>query len=97
MTTTTIRSTRLEAGEDLAARLAAEFDLELLELAKERVRSRVEAAHLAGVRGDRRRRAEAGRGRPRARHEGRRGLPGKAQRDRQLRQEIENLARSRLR
>ncbi len=32
----------VEAGEDLAARLAAEFDLELLEQAKERVRGRVE-------------------------------------------------------
>jgi RNA polymerase sigma-70 factor (ECF subfamily) len=31
-----------EAGEDLAARLAAEFDLELLETAKERVRGRVQ-------------------------------------------------------
>jgi len=31
-----------EAGEDLAARLAAEFDLEQLEIAKERVRGRVE-------------------------------------------------------
>ena len=31
----------LEASEDLAARLAADFDLELLEIAKERVRRRV--------------------------------------------------------
>ncbi len=31
-----------EAGEDLAARLATEFDLELLEMARERVRSRVQ-------------------------------------------------------
>jgi RNA polymerase sigma-70 factor (ECF subfamily) len=41
----------LEAGEDLAARLAAEFDLELLEQAKRRVRERVHphtwAAYLA--------------------------------------------------
>jgi RNA polymerase sigma factor (sigma-70 family) len=41
----------LEAGEDLAARLAAEFDLEVLEIAKERVRPRVQphtwAAYLA--------------------------------------------------
>ena len=41
----------LEAGEDLAARLAAEFDLELLEQAKDRVRERVHprtwAAYLA--------------------------------------------------
>jgi RNA polymerase sigma factor (sigma-70 family) len=33
----------LEATEDLTARLAAEFDLELLEIAKERVRGRVQA------------------------------------------------------
>jgi RNA polymerase sigma-70 factor (ECF subfamily) len=33
----------VEAGDDLAARLAAEFDLELLEIAKERVRARVES------------------------------------------------------
>jgi RNA polymerase sigma-70 factor (ECF subfamily) len=32
----------LEASEDLTARLAAEFDLELLEIAKERIRGRVE-------------------------------------------------------
>jgi RNA polymerase sigma-70 factor (ECF subfamily) len=32
----------LEAGEDLAARLAAEFDLELLDRAKEKVRARVQ-------------------------------------------------------
>jgi RNA polymerase sigma factor (sigma-70 family) len=31
-----------EAGEDLAARLATEFDLELLEIARERVRCRVQ-------------------------------------------------------
>ena len=31
-----------EAGEDLAARLAAEFDLELLEIARDRVRRRVQ-------------------------------------------------------
>jgi RNA polymerase sigma factor (sigma-70 family) len=31
-----------EAGDDLAARLAAEFDLELLEIARERVRCRVQ-------------------------------------------------------
>jgi RNA polymerase sigma-70 factor (ECF subfamily) len=41
----------LEATEDLAARLAAEFDLELLEQAKDRVRDRVHpqtwAAYLA--------------------------------------------------
>jgi RNA polymerase sigma-70 factor (ECF subfamily) len=42
---------RVEAGEDLAARLAAEFDLELLEQAKDKVRDRVHprtwAAYLA--------------------------------------------------
>ncbi len=32
----------LEATEDLAARLAAEFDLELLEIAKDQVRGRVQ-------------------------------------------------------
>jgi RNA polymerase sigma factor (sigma-70 family) len=41
----------VEASEDLAARLAAEFDLELLEIAKDRVRGRVQpqtwAAYLA--------------------------------------------------
>jgi RNA polymerase sigma-70 factor (ECF subfamily) len=41
----------LEAGNDLAARLAAEFDLELLEQAKDQVRDRVQphtwAAYLA--------------------------------------------------
>jgi RNA polymerase sigma-70 factor (ECF subfamily) len=40
-----------EAGEDLADRLAAQYDLELLEIAKDRVRERVEphtwAAYLA--------------------------------------------------
>jgi RNA polymerase sigma-70 factor (ECF subfamily) len=33
---------REEARQDLMARLAAEYDLELLELAKERVRGRIE-------------------------------------------------------
>ena len=53
----------LEAGEDLAARLAAEFDLELLEKAKDQVRDSRPAAHVGGVRGNRRRGAKAGRGR----------------------------------
>ena len=41
----------IEAGDDLAARLAAEFDLEQLEIARERVRGRVQpqtwAAYVA--------------------------------------------------
>ncbi len=41
----------VEAGDDLAARLAAEFDLEQLEIARERVRGRVQpqtwAAYVA--------------------------------------------------
>ena len=57
------------------------FDLELLDQAKERVRSRVEERTWSAYVETAERMAEAGRGRSRARHEGRRGLPGQAQRD----------------
>ena len=53
----------LEAGEDLAARLAAQYDRELLEKTKDQVRRSCPTAHVGGVRGHRRRGTKAGRGR----------------------------------
>ena len=66
----------VEASQDLEERLKSEFDLELLEKAKDNVRSPRRAEHLAGVRGNGGTRAERCRGGPRARHESRGRPPG---------------------
>ena len=65
----------VEARDDLEKRLEEAFDLELLELATERVRAG-RPAYLGGVPADRRGRPLRRRGRAPARHAGRVGLQG---------------------